>query len=310
MSPEMLRGILIGGVLPGAIVTILLIAAWLLVRRVRPHWAAPLLIALAILPAELLVHDHGIDLWPRSGPDRVPHVALVLMLLALAEALTVRGARLGALLRVIGACAAHWMLLGVLIKPGLWSVSEGALAIGALVIGAAAVATIVEGIASIMPARPGEPEGSSGWLRAPRPGLDAVVVLFVAANAVPFVILNAGIAYHAQLAGGVVAALGACLATSIVVPRFTLTRGGITLSVLLLSGLLAVGRYYSMDGVPRVQILLCALAPLALLARLVPGVARLGWIPRAGVLGGLALIPSATAIVLSFLSAPPPSMYG
>src|ERR1700752_4681060 len=54
-----IRFVLIGGILPGAIATVLLLASWLPFRKspdsAGPRWLLPLLLAFAMLPAELLV---------------------------------------------------------------------------------------------------------------------------------------------------------------------------------------------------------------------------------------------------------------
>src|SRR5690349_6565203 len=108
MDPDAVRFITIGGVLPGAIGTLVLLGAWWWFRRKPdangPRWLAPIVLVLSILPAEVLLQQQlpfqlkaeecagvpasttdgqarGWD-WrqavrlPRSASDRVPHVAL------------------------------------------------------------------------------------------------------------------------------------------------------------------------------------------------------------------------------------------
>ena len=79
--------------------------------------------------------------------------------------------------------------------------------------------------------------------REPDPAL--ALSIFIAANAIPIVLKETGNAYLAQICGGVVACLGAALFVAIVVPRFSLARGGMLTIVVMLSVLMIAGYYHA-----------------------------------------------------------------
>jgi len=80
-------------------------------------------------------------------------------------------------------------------------------------------------------------------VREPDPAL--ALSIFIAANAIPIVLKETGNAYLAQICGGVVACLGAALFVAIVVPRFSLARGGMLTIVVMLSVLMIAGYYHA-----------------------------------------------------------------
>lgn len=280
-----LKAILIGGVLPGFLAAVFLGALWWRRRgdgpgAAGPRWAMPVVIALAIFPAELLVRAALPALWPVAAADRIPHVALVLMVLGIVESVAGGGLWAAFALRALGAGAAFWITLGVRI-PAFWNPWQGALWIGGFALLTAAVATLLERIA-----------------RADRSPA-VTVTLLLSAGALPIVLLESGNAYLAQLAGGVAAALGAAMVVSVFIRPFTIASGGISAGVTLLAALLLCGHYYAPDGIPLVQTILVALTPLAVLMTLVPSYARMDRRKRCVIAFLWAVLPAALAVGLA-----------
>lgn len=255
-----IEAMLIGGVLPGALVTALFLTLWWKRRGPGaagslPLWGAPLAVPLAMLPAEFLVRRGLPPAWPAAGIDRLIHAGAVVLLLGLFESRLGKRPLAGAAVRMVSAALALWLVLGVRM-PDFWTPAQAAAWIGGYALLTAGIATVVDRVA-----RADNGPGATG-------------VLFVTANGLPPVLLQAGLAYLAQLSGGVVAAAGAALFVAALVPAFTLAGGGVTALVTLFSTLLLAGHYYAPDNIPLAQTLCLAVSPLAVLVMRIPRVAR------------------------------------
>lgn len=280
-----LKAILIGGLLPGFLAAVLLSALWWRSRRPEsaapgPRWAMPIATALAVIPAELLVRGQWPPLWPVAGADRIVHCAAVVLVLGVIESLLAARMWVAAAVRVLGAGAVFWIVLGVRI-PTFWSPAEGAAWIAGFALLTGAVATLLDRVARA---------GNSPAVAAS---------LLLSAFALSAVLLESGNAYLAQLTGGVAAALGAALAVSFFVPAFTIAGGGVSAGVTLLATLLLCGHYYAPDGIPAAQSIPVALASLAAALTLVPRLARAGRWKRCVIAAVAAVLPAALAIGLA-----------
>jgi len=256
-----LRFMLIGGVLPGFIATVLLLAGWFLLRpkgdRVGPVWLLPLLIAASIIPAQLLTQGYTLPRWPVNAADRMPHIVLAAALFGFVHALTwrFRAARLLIPFLAVGVCS--WMFLSYR-HPSFWKAGDAVLWTGIFTLGGGALALLLDRSAAPRTSVSAAPATAAA--HSPRRDPAPAVVLFIAANAVPLLIVQSGNAYLAQIAGGVVAALGAAAFIAFPIPSFTVARGGVTTAVATLVPLGIAGFYFAETGLePRIELLLAAL---------------------------------------------------
>lgn len=313
-----LKFILIGGVLPGLLCTLTLLAAWAIARTLGsqrvPAFLFPVLVLLSILPAELLVNEKfpALSEIPKIAVDRMPQTTLVAVVIGVLTALvtgvvvrrTTPAAWRGRLveseshvpfwltiLLAIPACAASfWIFLSYraesFSKPGsrdlLW------LAIFTF------VGVLIIAVMELASRRRAKIDTVPIPTRDPAP----IAVLFIAANAIPPIVVDKGNAYVAQIGGGIVAALGAALFVSFLIPRFTLVRGGITALVASLGAIGLAGYYMAEDPVPLVPMLLIAAAPLLAGAVLIFFLRAAGMWKRLIIASIVAAIPCVIAVGL------------
>lgn len=286
----LIRSILLGGVLPGAAAAAALFFAW---RGAKPNTPdaerkasrlmAPIVFALALLPAELVVREGLPSLWPRGAPDRIPHAAFALMLAGLVEAIFARKPLPATLLRAAVVASAMWMLLWPRV-PAFWKPLEAAAWIGGLSALVAMIGSAVDHTAER------------------RRGMDVPLALTMSLTAQSIVLFKSGNAYLAQMAGGAAAGVGGAMAAAMLVPSLSIARGGVTVACGLKCCLGAAGHYYAPDGIPLVQTLLVLFAPLGCVISLIRPVARLGVLSRAAIVATVCAIPTAVAVVLAVRS--------
>jgi hypothetical protein len=257
MSDEMvLRLVLHGGVIPGAVSLLLLGVLWWLHGRKAalprdegeragdgPRWLLPVLLAGGFIAADYVVKVR-LEWWPGDNTMRAAHAAALLGLFGFLEGLVRIPRWAAALGRGVVFAAVAWMLSEgyapqTISTPDLWGIVAACGLIGSL---------IAQG------AERGA-EASPGWT-------GALVWLFVAALAMPMFFL-AGFAGGTTAMTGVIAVLTSTLIVSAFVTDLRLSRGGVTVLVgLLLVGLLGVGVQTGTDRVP--ALLLMAGVPLVL----------------------------------------------
>ncbi len=299
-----LKFILIGGVLPGFFCTVALLAAFFVGRRHRARGLLaalfPALVALSILPAYYLANEA----WPRllflpkSAVDRTPHITFVAAIFGVLTALVAwtitrrrsstirhqpdpdRTPLLATILIAIPACATCFRILLSYRVPAFWKsplIAAAWLALYTL----AAVAMIV--VFELASRRRSKIDTAARLSRDPAP----ILVLFIIANAIPFIALKTGNAFLSQLSGGIVAAIGAALFAAILIPGFALARGGFTTLVAALGSIGLAAFYLSSGDTPEPLLPMLCLAAAPFFAA-----------------GSLALfLRSASTITRSFISA-------
>lgn len=298
------EAMLIGGVLPGAVVVTLLAALWWKRRTpttptnpttpttpttpgasgTLPLWAAPLCVPLAMLPAEFLVRGGWPPLWPAAGADRLIHAAAAAGIVGALEHFLGSRRWAAAALRVGGAALAVWLVLGVRV-PDFWTPVQAVLWIGGY-------AAVIAGVSTLVNRAAGAERG---------PAVTAAV--FVSTLGTAPVLLHAGMAYPAQLSGGITACAGGALLVAMVIPGFTLSGGGVTGVVTVSGVLLLAGHYYAPDDIPLSQTLCLSVAPLSALVVLVPAVARAAGWTRCALAAVLCVVPVAIGAVLAIAGA-------
>lgn len=283
MDPsQVLKQVLLVGVLPGAAATLALLAAWSIARKDGARWVLPLLIAGGVTWAEAVVQQRMPDVWPRQATDRVPHAAWILAVAAVA--LGFKGvptwARLGG--QALAMAVALWLVFGALVSVGTWSPMQAVAHLG--------VMTLIAVVYSALLDRRAMGDRS----------LELSLACMLLGHGAAVVVLEAAVAHHAQLAGGVTAVLGAALVTGIIVKRFTPVGGGVFIAVGLILLLLGVGRAFGRaDGVGWIHLALLGLTPACALAACIPPISRLSRWWRAGIVGLLGGGLSGAAIGLA-----------
>ncbi|MGE3107253.1 MAG: hypothetical protein AB7G11_01355 [Phycisphaerales bacterium] len=325
-----LKFILIGGVLPGALCAVALLVTCLVFRaggRFKiPPSVFPILLALSILPAEVLAHGGWPRLlhWPKNAGDRILHTTIVAgiagsliglvshLLASRRRAALIRPApscdgslalnsrlSLGAtLLLSAPTCAAtFWMFLSYRMAGHWKSAATAAAWIAVFVLVAIVMIAALE-LASrrrrIIDTARAAPS------RDPAP----VAVAFIAANALPLVILDSGNAYISQLCGGVVAAIGAALVAAALIPGFSLARGGNTAVVAALATMGLAGFYFGDDPEPLIPMLLIAAAPLVAGLTLCLFLSAADMWKRLLVGGAIAALLAGSAVAVQFAATP------
>lgn len=292
-----LKAILIGGVLPGAVCTLLLLLGWFRTRRSPerpgPGWLMPLLIPLSVIPAEILLQGTNTKLWPVSVTDRMPHIALAVSLVAFVHAVLGRSRVAAWLLPLVAVALADWMFLSFRMRPGFWTPGASVLWMTVFVAGGSLLTRLIEYTAS-------RPAGAGPAI----PG-----ILFIVANALPVILVTTGNAYISQICGGVAACLGAALLVAMLIPRFTLARGAITAVAPLLT-VMGIAGFYLADGdMPPAAMLLLVAGPVLACVALLTLLRKLGPWKRfiiASVITGL-FCGSGVGLVVLKASAKPPS---
>jgi hypothetical protein len=133
-----------------------------------------------------------------------------------------------------------------------------------------------------------------------QPGALVPLLLTAAAGAAGVVLVQAGSAKFAQLAGVLAAALGPFVLFAWRRPNSATLAGAVPVVAVLLPGLMAVGKTYTFSDLPRAVFVLAALAPLGLAAAFLPVSGRVRLVAMAA--GVLA--PAATAVALALSVTP------
>ena len=252
-----IRELLIGVVLPGAIVALVLGAAWLLLgrrpgKRALPRWSVPLAFALAYLPAAYAVNPR-FQAWPADSTKRLVHIALLLGLVGVGTSLWVS-------MPPKARAAAHTLAMGVAMWLPLEALGRRG-DTGTMLVWVAGATAVAMAFAFLIDR---ESERRGGW--AP-PALTALVVM-----AVSPVLLFGAVATVGQIVGGLVAMLVAAAMVGAVARRFTLHPGGSLVIAGLVTAMLLIGCHFARAQWISAGLILAAPAALwldrlALLAR-------------------------------------------
>jgi len=282
-----IRELLIGVVLPGAIVAVVLGAAWLLLgrrpeKRPLPRWSAPLAFALAYLPADYAVRSWP-EVWPADSTKRLVHIALLLGLVGVGTSLWgSMPPKLRVVVHTLAMGVAMWLPLEALGRSG--DTGTMLVWVGGATAAAMAFAFLIGK----------ESERRGGW--AP-PALAALIVMAVSPT-----LLFGSIATIGQIVGGLVATLSAAAMVGALAPRFTLHAGGSLVIAGLITGMLAIG--YHFGSAQWVSAALILASPVVLWVDRVPLVARRAWWQRLLIEAALLAIPLGIAVAIAQANKP------
>lgn len=280
-----IRDLLIGAVLPGAIVALVLGAAWLLLgrkpeKRPLPRWSAPVAFALAYLPADFAVRSWP-QVWPADSTKRLVHMTLLLGAVGVATSL-LRVGRFRGLIHGLALVAAMWLPLEALGRGGetgtmlIWiGVSAGAALAFAVLLGR-------------------ESERRGGWAT---PAHGAMIAM-----AASPVLLFGRMAVDGQVAGGVVAMLTAAAIVGAVCKRLTLHAGGSLVIAGLLVGMLSSGHHFASVRWEAAALVLAS--PAVLWIDRLPALARRKVWQRFLIEAALLAIPLGAAAAIAFAHKP------
>lgn len=283
--------VLLLGVLPGAVGAMAMTAAWWRVRpgddaRHGPRWLLPLLLMLAVIWAECIVQQRLPRLWPGVGQatDRVPHAAVLLGIAGVALCIVRAPLHVRLVTMLIVTPCAFWLIFGALHQVGSWTFTQLATRLGVMSI-------ITLGYAALFDRN-----------HARAQSLEIGAALFLTAHGAAVVILQAAVAHHAQLAGGVTAILGSCLVVAVLRRSFT-PQGGIITAIALLTLLVSIGHFFSHSGIGLVQLIVLGVTPATACLAWLPPVARLNRWKRAAIVAAAGTLTSGTSIGLALAAA-------
>ncbi len=265
---------LFAGVIPGAVTLLTLAVMWRWRGRsggVGPLWVAPVLVGLALVLGDFSKFGMP-ELWPDSNTYRFPHVAALLTLAGLVEALT-RLPAWGVLAMRSAAYAGVVWMLSEGYSPQVLSTAELVGLIAVASAGMALVAHAADRGAASLP----------GWR-----GPSVLAVVFVAAGPLAFL---GGLSYGMHVATAMIAFTVAGAIAGFFAPRLTLRGGGVTSLVGVVLALI-LGMGVQSEPVSIGALLALGASPAAIgVAALVPGSRRRArvWFSGLCMLGVLAL---------------------
>ncbi|MCB9844527.1 MAG: hypothetical protein H6811_00870 [Phycisphaeraceae bacterium] len=295
--------ILYAGLLPGAIVGVGLLCAWLTWRAIekrrtagpRPHalgpiWVLPILLGLALIPIDL-ARDPRVQVWPKETTERFPHIIVAACLFALIDTAVRAPLWLSAILRIPLFGAVSWAILEPLPRTGDASPGGFWLLIAGLGAALAAVSIAIDASARRVPT----------WITA--------LILLVAIAPIAPVVLSdfppdaprpafslspAHFAQGAFQAGALIAALGAVALAHPLCRALRVDRALAVPTIALAAAILCAARWFGgswagagwTPGLPIPALALFLLAPAAAAVPALPGIRRRGPMIRLG-LGAL-----------------------
>lgn len=275
------------GPVPGVIVGVALLCAWTLFyrgeRRGRgPLWVAPVVFALAFLPA-FSANNSIARVWPKDGSYRLPHVALAAMLAGLGCALIYKPAFVRHVLSALALAFCVWAVIGSLPAVSLPR-TDLAVWIVAIAIGGSAVVALADWAGNSQPA----------WV----PPTQLVLV----ALATSLICLYSKVAIFSMLAGGVVAMASVAAVVGAVHRGMSISRGGTLVLYSLLAALCVGATQHTSYPLHLFAYVLVLIAPLGSLAAVLPSVRRMdSWKLSLLALAGV-LIPLIAAVGIALLT--------
>ncbi|MGV6813974.1 MAG: hypothetical protein ACWA5W_03075, partial [Phycisphaerales bacterium] len=166
MDPQLQQRLMIyGGLIPGALALVLLLAAWYIhafaqsrvdhldhvdaegdaeLARVSdgPRWLLPMLLAIGFAGADYAANE-TFQLWPEANNYRYTHAIGLIMLVGLIEGLVRLPMVLGFVVRVLGFGGAFWMLSEGYV-PGVFA--DSSVLIGSTIFASLAGALVATGV--------------------------------------------------------------------------------------------------------------------------------------------------------------------
>ncbi len=275
MDPQIQqRLIMFGGLIPGAIAMVVLLAAWYIHafkasridhaedgsdeesgrRSDGPRWVLPILLAVGFVGADYASND-SFQLWPEANNYRFTHAIGLVMLVGVIEGLVRLPMTIGFVLRAVGFGGAFWMLSEGYV-PGVFADSS-------VLIGSA----IFAGLASSLVASAADrnSEETPAWV-------DSISWLVIAGASMPIFLQN----YFSTGAGiptGASAVFVSTLIVGLIFRDLRLSRGGVTVLVGFMLTML-VGSIIQTGVVNLPAALLLALSPMVMM---VPRVGKSNW---------------------------------
>ncbi len=278
MNPQLQeRLVMYGGVIPGAVSLVLLLAAWYLhaLKRSRadhfevgdrgfdeeefdeeqgersvsdgPRWVLPMLLAGGFAGADFAAND-VFHLWPDGNNYRFIHAIVLIALVGVVEGLVRLPMLVGFVLRVLGFGGAFWMLGEGYVGSVF---ADSSMFVGSAIFAAFAgafVATAADRTSEETPA----------WV-------DAITWLIIAGASMPIFLQN-HFSTGAMIPAGIIAVLVSTLIVGLIFRYLRLSGGGVTVLVGFMLTML-VGSMIQTGVVNLSAVLLLALSPMVLLVR-------------------------------------------
>ncbi len=260
-----------GGLIPGAISLVLLLAAWYIhafkksradhldddvfdedegeeERAVRPatgpRWLLPMLLAGGFAGADFAAND-VFHLWPDANNYRFTHAIVLIALVGVVEGLVRLPMLVGFVVRVLGFGGAFWMLA----EGYVGSVFvDSAMFVGSAVFAALAGALIASAIDR-------QSEDTPAWV-------DSISWLVIAGASMPIFLQNF-FSTGAMIPAGIIAVLVSTLIVGLIFRDLRLARGGVTVLVGFVLTML-VGSIIQTGAVNLPAVLLVGLSPMVM----------------------------------------------
>lgn len=267
MDPQLQQRLIIyGGLIPGALALVLLLAAWYIhafnqsrvdheqhedqevgggKRADGPRWLLPMLLAIGFAGADYAANE-TFQLWPEANNYRYTHAIGLIMLVGLIEGLVRLPMVPGFALRALGFGGAFWMLAEGYV-PGVFA--DSSVLIGATVFASLAGAMVATGVDR-------NSERTPGWV-------DAISWLVIAGASMPIFLENR-FSIGAMIPAGVIAVLVSALLVGLIFRRVRFSRGGVTALVGFMLTML-VGSIVQTGAVNMPAVLLLAISPMVLM---------------------------------------------
>jgi hypothetical protein len=287
------REIILTTFVPGLIVGVPMLVAWLLhARREEPGrgpvWIAPIVFGIAFAVASWAV-DPLARWWPHAGSQRLPHVAAVAVLAGLGSTWLHRSAIARHAFAVTSLAIAIWAVIGSL-PPQTLARTDLAIWIISIALGGSVVLLVTDATAGRGSTRT-DPARIPAWL----PAMQFALVALAAS----LVCLFSKIGIFAMLAGTLVAISTAASIVGMICRKTVYWPGGTLFLYTIIAALCVGASQYAQYPLHLSAYVLVLIAPLGVLAaRLTkdPGTAR--WKPVVLSFVGV-LLPSATAIIIA-----------
>lgn len=262
-----------GGLIPGAVSLILLMAAWYLhaLRQSRvdhlddaaedehedraspealggPRWLLPMLLAGGFAGADFAAND-VFHLWPDANNYRFTHAIVLIALVGVVEGLVRLPMLVGFVLRVLGFGGAFWMLGEGYVGSVF---ADSSMFVGSAVFAALAGALVATAIDR-------QSEDTPAWV-------DSISWLIIAGASMPIFLQNF-FSTGAMIPAGIIAVLVSTLIVGLIFRDLRLARGGVTVLVGFMLTML-VGSIIQTGVVNLPAVLLLAASPMVMLVKI------------------------------------------
>jgi hypothetical protein len=274
MDPQLQQRLMMfGGLIPGGISLIFLMAAWYLhalrksrvdhlddanedeheeqesaVAHAGPRWLLPMLLAGGFAGADFAAND-VFHLWPDANNYRFTHAIVLIALVGVVEGLVRLPMFVGFVLRVLGFGGAFWMLA----EGYVGSVFvDSSIFVGSAIFAALASAIIATAIDR-------QSEDTPAWV-------DSISWLIIAGASMPIFLQNF-FSTGAMIPAGIIAVLVSTLIVGLIFRDLRVSRGGVTVLVGFMLTML-VGSIIQTGVVNLPAVLLLAASPMVMLVKI------------------------------------------